>query len=239
MPVFATGIFVFTALIPPHDKSMGGIRLIVGLGNPGREYSQTRHNAGFRWVEALADSLGAGWAKESKFSGHVARARPPGGDVFLLKADTFYNLTGKAVQGLAQFYRIDVDAILVVHDELDLPPGGIKLKQGGGTAGNNGLKSIQSQLSDANFWRLRIGIGHPREFAAKFGADAPEVVDYVLRPPAKDEDFLIDEVFKRSIDVVPHLVVGDMERAMMQLHSKQPKQAGGDDKKVKTVKDSK
>lgn len=218
---------------------MSGIRLIVGLGNPGREYSQTRHNAGFRWVEALADTMGAGWTKESKFSGHIARARSAAGDVFLLKADTFYNLTGKAVQSLTQFYRIPVEEILAVHDELDLPPGGVKLKQGGGTAGNNGLKSIQSQLSDSNFWRLRIGIGHPREFAAKFGADAPEVVDYVLRPPAKEEVPLIDEVFKRSMEVVPHLVAGDMERAMMQLHSKQPKQAGGEDKNTKTLKESK
>jgi peptidyl-tRNA hydrolase, PTH1 family len=215
---------------------MSGIRLIVGLGNPGREYSQTRHNAGFRWVDALAESLGTSWAKESKFSGHVARAKVGGGDVFLLKADTFYNLTGKAVQALAQFYRIDVEQILAVHDELDLPPGGVKLKQGGGTAGNNGLKSMQAQLANANFWRLRIGIGHPREFAAKFGADAPEVVDYVLHAPAKDEVPLIDAVFEKTIALTPFLVAGEMERAMMQLHSKQAKQAGTEEKKVKETK---
>lgn len=217
------------ALIP-----MSGIRLIVGLGNPGREYSQTRHNAGFRWADALADSLGASWTKESKFSGHVARGKVGGGDVFLLKADTFYNLTGKAVQALAQFYRIPVEQILAVHDELDLPPGGVKLKQGGGTAGNNGLKSMQAQLANANFWRLRIGIGHPREFAAKFGADAPEVVDYVLHAPTKDEAVLIDEVFKKTIDLAPLLAAGEMERAMMQLHSKQPKQSGADTKAKET-----
>ncbi|MBL8517470.1 MAG: aminoacyl-tRNA hydrolase [Betaproteobacteria bacterium] len=215
---------------------MSGIRLIVGLGNPGREYSQTRHNAGFRWVEAFADSLGASWAKESKFSGHVARARVGGGDFFLLKADTFYNLTGKAVQALAQFYRIPVEQILAVHDELDLPPGGAKLKQGGGTAGNNGLKSMQAQLANANFWRLRIGIGHPREFAAKFGADAPEVVDYVLHAPTKDEAESIDEVFKKTIDLAPLLVSGEMERAMMQLHSKQAKQNGPAEPKAKEAK---
>lgn len=219
---------------------MSAIKLIVGLGNPGREYSQTRHNAGFRWVEALADSLSASWAKESKFSGHVARAKVGGSDLFMLKADTYYNLTGKAVQALAQFYRIEVEQILAVHDELDLPPGGVKLKQGGGTAGNNGLKSMQAQLSNANFWRLRIGIGHPREFAAKFGADTPEVVDYVLHAPSKDEAALIDEIFKKSLEVVPLLAAGEMERAMMQLHSKQPKQGRpkrpGSDTKVKESK---
>lgn len=214
---------------------MSGIRLIVGLGNPGREYSDTRHNAGFRWVDELALMKGAAWAKETKFSGQVARIRD-GGDVFLLKAQTFYNLTGKAVQALTQFYRIEVEQILAVHDELDLPPGGVKLKQGGGTAGNNGLKSMQAQLGNANFWRLRIGIGHPREFAAKFGADAPEVVDYVLHAPSREETPLIDDVFKKTLDLVPLLAAGEMERAMMQLHSKQPKQLGAEDKKAKESK---
>jgi PTH1 family peptidyl-tRNA hydrolase len=209
---------------------MDGIRLIVGLGNPGREYSDTRHNAGFRWVDALADQQRASWARESKFSGHVTRIRLAGGEAFLLKADTFYNLTGKAVQALAQFYRIPVEGILAVHDELDLPPGGIKMKQGGGTAGNNGLKSMQSQLANANFWRLRLGIGHPRDLAAKYGSNAPEVVDYVLHPPSREEAALIDEAFTRSLAVVPLVLEGDMERAMMQLHSKQPKQAGTDKK---------
>lgn len=219
---------------------MSGIRLIVGLGNPGREYSQTRHNAGFRWVEALAVSLGASWTKETKFSGQVARAKVGGGDLFLLKADTFYNLTGKAVQALAQFYRIPVEQILAVHDELDLPPGGVKLKQGGGTAGNNGLKSMQAQLANANFWRLRIGIGHPREFAAKFGKESPEVVDYVLHAPSREESALIDAVFDKTITLAPLLVAGDMERAMMQLHSKQAKQAQpGQPDAASTTKDVK
>jgi PTH1 family peptidyl-tRNA hydrolase len=200
---------------------MSGIRLIVGLGNPGREYEDTRHNAGFRWVEELARVERVDWAKEAKFSGLVARVRGPH-ELMLLKAQTYYNLTGKAVQSLAQFFRIDAAEILVVHDELDLPPGGVKMKQGGGTAGNNGLKSIQQQLARADFWRLRLGIGHPREFAAKFGADAPEVVDYVLHAPSRDEQPLLDESFKKSLAIVPLIAKGEMEKAMMQLHTKPP-----------------
>jgi PTH1 family peptidyl-tRNA hydrolase len=200
---------------------MSGIRLIVGLGNPGREYEDTRHNAGFRWVEELARAEGADWAKENKFSGFVARVRGPH-ELMLLKAQTYYNLTGKAVQALAQFFRIGTGEILVVHDELDLAVGQVKMKLGGGTAGNNGLKSIQQQMGGAEFWRLRLGIGHPREFAAKFGADAPEVVDYVLHAPARDEQPLLDEMFKKSLAIVPFLAKGEMEKAMMQLHTKPP-----------------
>jgi len=200
---------------------MSGIKLIVGLGNPGREYADTRHNAGFRWVEELARIENVDWAREAKFSGVVARVRGQH-DLFLLKSQTYYNLTGKAVQALAQFFRIEPAEILAVHDELDLPPGGVKMKQGGGTAGNNGLKSIQSQLGSQDFWRLRLGIGHPREFAAKFGADAPEVVDYVLHAPARDEQPALEEAFKKSLAIVPFLVKGEMEKAMMQLHTKPP-----------------
>lgn len=204
---------------------MSGIKLIVGLGNPGREYADTRHNAGFRWVEELARTENADWAKEAKFSGLVARirfAQHGANDLFLLKPQTYYNLSGKAVQALTQFFRIEPGEVLAVHDELDLPPGGVKMKQGGGTAGNNGLKSIQSQLGSQDFWRLRLGIGHPREFAAKFGADAPEVVDYVLHAPARDEQPALEEALKKSLAIVPFLVKGEMEKAMMQLHTKPP-----------------
>ena len=153
------------------------MRLIVGLGNPGAEYAETRHNAGFWLCERLARELGTSFARESRFHGAVAKARVAGADVWLLMPQTFMNRSGQAVRALTQFYRIEPTEMLVLHDELDLPPGQMRLKFGGGLGGHNGLKDITAHLGTQDYWRLRIGIGHP--------GDRNEVVDYVLKPPRK------------------------------------------------------
>jgi len=188
------------------------IRLVAGLGNPGRGYAATRHNAGFWFADALASKLGASLAHESKFSAEVARA----GDIRICKPMTFMNLSGRSVAGIARFFGIAPDAILVVHDELDLRPGEAKLKLGGGVAGHNGLRDIQAQLGSAEFWRLRIGIGHPRnsEFPDR------EVVDYVLKPPEAGDREAIDAAIGRALDAWRDIAAGDMERAMTTLHTK-------------------
>ena len=200
---------------------MRGIRLIAGLGNAGREYEDTRHNAGFWWVDELAREKGAIWSKEPKFSALVARFRDASGDFFLLKPQTFMNASGRAVLALAQFYRIEPAFILAVNDELDLPPGTVKLKLGGGSGGHNGLKDIETRLGTREFWRLRLGIGHPRDWAASFGADAnrPEVVDYVLHAPSREEKQGIQDAINKSLALVSLLLEGQMEKAMMQLHT--------------------
>ena len=194
------------------------IKLVVGLGNPGREYEQTRHNAGFWWLDALARELGTAFNKESKFHGEVAKA----GSVWLIKPGTFMNRSGQSVGALAKFYQITPGEILVAHDEMDLPPGGVKMKIGG-AAGSNGIKDIVSHLGTRDFWRLRLGIGHPRELAGKLGGsmDRPEVVDYVLhRPDAADERAILDAM-KRVLEVWPSIAQGDMETAMLKLHTKE------------------
>jgi len=191
------------------------IKLVAGLGNPGREYARTRHNAGFWFVDALAGKLGTSFAAEAKFSGEVARA----GDVRLVKPTTFMNLSGRAVAALARFFAIEPESILVVHDELDLKAGEAKMKFGGGHAGHNGLRDIQAQLGTSDWWRLRLGIGHPRD------SDVPQqqVVDYVLKPPRSDEGTAIDEAIERSLAAWPAIAAGDMERAMMSLHTRAPR----------------
>ncbi len=191
------------------------IKLVAGLGNPGREYARTRHNAGFWFVDALAGKLGASFAAEGKFAGEVAKA----GDVRLVKPSTFMNLSGRSVAALARFFAIDPQAILVVHDELDLKPGEAKMKLGGGHAGHNGLRDIQAQLGTSEFWRLRLGIAHPRD------SEIPqqEVVDYVLKPPRAEEAAAIDQAISRALDAWPAIAAGDMERAMMSLHTKTPR----------------
>ena len=190
---------------------MSEIRLIVGLGNPGREYDFTRHNAGFWWVDALAQQYSWSFRAENKFYGLVARGRLDGHELFLLKPQTFMNVSGRAVGALAQFYQIEPGQILVVHDELDLPPGGIKLKFGGGHGGHNGLKDIFSHLGTREFWRLRIGIGHPGERAA--------VVNYVLNAPRAEENGLIEHAVQRGLQVAPLVFAGKLEAAMLKLHS--------------------
>ena len=196
------------------------IKCVVGLGNPGREYEQTRHNAGFWFVDLLARSVGASFSKESKFHGEVAKA----GNVWLLKPTTFMNRSGQAVGALTKFYQISPEEILVAHDEMDLPPGGVKMKIGG-AAGSNGIKDIVSHLGTKDFWRLRIGIGHPRELAGKLGGsmERPEVVDYVLHRPDVADQRAIDDVLNRSLDCWPLVAKGDMENAMLRLHTKEAK----------------
>ncbi len=203
------------------------IRLIVGLGNPGREYEDTRHNAGFWFVDLLARATGASFAKESKFHGEVAKAGSGTNNVWLLKPNTFMNRSGQAVGALAKFYQITPEEILVAHDEMDLPAGGVKMKIGG-AAGSNGIKDIVSHLGTKEFWRLRIGIGHPREFAGKLGGsmDRPEVVDYVLHRPGAEDGRAIDDAMKRAIDCWPAIAKGDMEAAMLNLHTKSVKGEG-------------
>ncbi len=195
------------------------IKLVVGLGNPGREYERTRHNAGFWWVDALAAEMGASFKRESKFHGEVARA----GSVWLLKPLTFMNKSGLAVGSLAKFHQIAPEEILVAHDEMDLPAGGLKMKIGG-AAGSNGVKDIVAQRGTRDFWRLRIGIGHPRDMAARLGGDMSriEVVDYVLHRPDKTDERLIEDALRRATDVWPIMAKGDMEAAMLRLHTKPP-----------------
>ncbi|HEY1327695.1 MAG TPA: aminoacyl-tRNA hydrolase [Casimicrobiaceae bacterium] len=189
-------------------------RLVAGLGNPGREHRATRHNAGFWYADRLAARLGASFAHESRFQSDVARS----GDVRIAKPLTYMNLSGRAVAALARFFGYLPGEILVVHDELDLKPGDAKLKLGGGVAGHNGLRDIQAQLGSAEFWRLRIGIGHPRDSAIPQQA----VVDYVLKPPHAEELAAIDAAIARALDAWPDLARGDMERAMQDLHTRAP-----------------
>ena len=194
---------------------MNGIRLIVGLGNPGKEYEATRHNAGYWFVEALARQVGASFKKEAKFFGQLAKATIGGEPVWLLEPTTFMNLSGKAVAALANFYRVAPAEMLVVHDELDLMPGASKMKQGGGHAGHNGLKDIQARMGAADFWRLRLGIGHPRTLSLE-----QDVVDFVLHPPRRDDRSLIEAEIDRALAVIPDAVAGSMEIAMMKLHTR-------------------
>jgi PTH1 family peptidyl-tRNA hydrolase len=187
------------------------IRLIVGLGNPGREYEATRHNAGFWWVDELARLHHASFKTDNKFHGLVAKVNLHGHEVCLLKPQTFMNVSGRAVGALAQFFKIEADQVLVVHDELDLPPGSTKLKLGGGHGGHNGLKDIIAHLGTKDFWRLRIGIGHPGE--------RNEVSNFVLNAPRKEEQAMIDGALQRAQDVAPLIIEGKMEAAMLKLHS--------------------
>ena len=191
------------------------IRLLVGLGNPGPEYEATRHNAGFWWLDAAARKLGVTLAPQRSYFGLAAKASTPQGPVWLLQPMTYMNLSGKSVAALARFFKLPPQEILVAHDELDLLPGQVKIKFGGGHAGHNGLRDIHAQLGSADYWRLRLGIGHP-------GVKA-EVVDYVLRKPAPEQRELIEQTVARSVDALDLLLAGDMERAMMKVHAKPPR----------------
>ncbi len=207
----ASGLPLVSSRFWLDGSGMATIKLIVGLGNPGSEYAQTRHNAGFWWVDELARAGGGTLRHDSKFHGLCARVRLEGQEVWLLEPQTFMNRSGLSVVALAQFYKILPDEILVVHDELDIPAGQIKLKQGGGNGGHNGLKDIQNHLSTPNFWRLRVGIGHPGNKA--------EVANYVLKPPRKEEQDLIDDCLNRAYIVLPKMLAGEMNVAMQQLHT--------------------
>lgn len=190
---------------------MNAPRLIVGLGNPGAEYEDTRHNAGFWLLDRLSRDLKVSLSPESKFLGLAARA----GNVWLLQPTTFMNRSGHSVAALARFYKIEPEEVLVVHDELDLMPGAIRLKQGGGNGGHNGLKDIQAQLGSPNFWRLRLGIGHPRSLNLK-----QDVVDFVLHRPRAEEQVEIDKAIDRCLLAWPRIAAGDFAAAQQQLHGK-------------------
>ncbi len=184
-------------------------RLIVGLGNPGRDYEETRHNAGFWFCARLAQKWGASLAMESRFHGIVGRGAQ---SVWMLLPQTFMNRSGQAVGALARFHRIAPSEILVVHDELDIPPGQLRLKFGGGMGGHNGLKDITSHLGTQDYWRLRIGIGHP--------GDRHEVVNYVLKPPRREEQVEIDRSIERAIDLWPLIEKGDWNAAIQRANTK-------------------
>jgi PTH1 family peptidyl-tRNA hydrolase len=193
------------------------MKLVVGLGNPGKKYARTRHNAGFWWVERLAHAERVEFRSDGKFHGHVAKLSHPA-EIWLLMPGTFMNNSGRAVAALATFYKIEPREILVVNDELDLAPGIARLKFGGGASGHNGLKDVAECLGSRDFWRLRIGIGHPRDTATE-----QEVVDYVLHPPRAEEQPLIDDAVQRGLAVWPLIALDQHEAAMLQLHTKEKK----------------
>ena len=190
------------------------IKLFVGLGNPGPEYEATRHNAGFWWIDALARELGATLVPERSYWGLVARTNVQGESRWLLQPQTFMNLSGKSVASLARFFKIQPHEILVAHDELDFAPGQVKLKRGGSHGGHNGLRDIHAQLGSPDYWRLRIGIGHP-------GAKA-EVVHWVLKKPAPDQRVLIEDSITHALQAKDALLAGDMEKATLQIHTTKP-----------------
>ena len=190
---------------------MSEIKLIVGLGNPGAQYEATRHNAGFWWVDQVCAETGSKLNLEAKFFGHAGKLKSHE-DTWLLKPTTFMNASGRAVAALAKFYKITPESILVIHDELDLPPGVTKLKKGGGHGGHNGLKDIAAQLGTPDFWRLRIGIGHP--------GDKNQVANFVLHAATRDEQTLIEQNIDQSTTLLPLLLRGKFEEAMLKLHTK-------------------
>jgi PTH1 family peptidyl-tRNA hydrolase len=187
------------------------IKLIVGLGNPGERYERTRHNAGYWWVDAIAAGKRASWKKETKFSGWTARVEEGGSEFMFLKPATYMNESGRSVSAVMRFFKIEPAQLLVVHDELDLAPGVVKLKRGGGTGGHNGLADIGDALDTKDFWRLRIGIGHP--------GDKDLVADYVLDKARRAEQDAIDPPFERSLELLPRLASGRLQDAMAWLHT--------------------
>ena len=187
------------------------IRLIVGLGNPGAEYEATRHNAGFWLADHVADDLRANFTQDKGFHAWVAKGRFDGQPVVVAKPNTFMNRSGQAVGALARFFKIPSENILVVHDELDLEPGQVKLKKGGGHAGHNGLRDIHAQLGTPDYWRLRLGIGHP-------GVKS-EVVNWVLKKPSMDHRIAIEQAIDHSLRALPDLLAGDMVKATKDIHT--------------------
>jgi len=190
---------------------MPEIELIVGLGNPGTEYEPTRHNAGFWFVDELARSCQQNFRTESRFHSELARCLLDGRECRLQKPQTYMNRSGQAVRALTQFFKIPLERVLVVHDELDLPTGTIRLKKGGGHGGHNGLRDLISQLGSRDFLRLRVGIGHP--------GHKDQVIDYVLKRPGKDDRKRIDSAIDAALAVMPLVVGGQLGKAMQALHS--------------------
>lgn len=194
---------------------MGGdpaapIRIIAGLGNPGAQYHDTRHNAGFWFADDLERRFEGRFHPEQKFHGDLARVAVNGNPVFLFKPTTFMNRSGQALRAIADFYKVSTAGVLVVHDEIDLPPGTVRLKRGGGHGGHNGLRDIVAHLG-RDFWRLRIGVGHP--------GHRDQVIQFVLARPDRDAEGLIRAAMDEALSVIPLVVGGDMERAMHRLHS--------------------
>jgi PTH1 family peptidyl-tRNA hydrolase len=194
------------------------IRLFVGLGNPGPEYEQTRHNAGFWWLDALARELKVNLTADKSYHGLVARTSIQGQSVWLLAPQTFMNLSGKSVASLANFFKIAPQEILVAHDDLDIAPGEAKLKLGGSHAGHNGLRDIHAQLGTDQYWRLRLGIGHPGNKA--------EVLHWVLKKPVLDHRIAIDQAIDRALKALPQFLSGDMEQATRMVHTSKPPRPG-------------
>ena len=190
------------------------IKLFVGLGNPGNEYEATRHNAGFWWVDALARELKVSLVAERGYHGLVARTTLHGQTLWLLEPQTFMNLSGKSVAALARFYKIQPEEILVAHDELDVVPGQAKLKFGGSHAGHNGLRDIHGQLGTGEYWRLRLGIGHP-------GVKA-QVINWVLQKPAPEQRTAMEESIARTLKAVPAMLAGEMDKATLIVHTSKP-----------------
>jgi peptidyl-tRNA hydrolase, PTH1 family len=191
------------------------IRLIVGLGNPGAEHAATRHNAGFWFVDEVADRMKVQLSPERSYFGMAARANVAGRPLWLLEPTTFMNLSGKSVAALARFFKIQPAEILVAHDELDLMPGQVKLKLGGSHAGHNGLKDIHAQLGSGDYWRLRIGIGHP-------GVKS-EVINYVLKRPSAEHRIEIEKSIEQALSGLDLVLDGDMERATMKINARPPR----------------
>jgi PTH1 family peptidyl-tRNA hydrolase len=195
--------------------------LLVGLGNPGEKYERTRHNAGFWLLDVLANSLGATFRAERRYNAEIASATIGGQALHLLKPMTFMNRSGQAVAPWARYHQVAPDRMLVVHDEIDLPPGVARLKRGGGAGGHNGLRDIIAAFgNEQNFYRLRIGVGRP-------GPSADGVVDYVLKSPPSAERALITTAIDAALAVMPQIVAGEIERAMQHLHTKEPAPSGG------------
>jgi PTH1 family peptidyl-tRNA hydrolase len=190
------------------------IRLFVGLGNPGPEYEQTRHNAGFWWLDAVARGLKINLMPDKSYYGLVARTSVHGQSVWLLAPQTFMNLSGKSVASLANFFKISPQQILVAHDDLDIVPGEAKLKLGGSHAGHNGLRDIHAQLGSDQYWRLRLGIGHPGNKA--------DVLHWVLKQPSLDHRIAIDQAIDRALKALPYFLSGDMEQATRLVHTSKP-----------------
>lgn len=190
------------------------IKLFVGLGNPGPDYEATRHNAGFWWIDALARELKVNLVPERSYYGLAGRTSVNGQSVWLLQPQTFMNLSGKSVASLARFFKIQPEEILVVHDELDLLPGQVKLKRGGSHAGHNGLRDIHAQLGSPDYWRLRIGIGHPGEKS--------EVANWVLKKPAPDQRTLIEDSIAHSLKAHTAMLAGEMDKATLLVHTTKP-----------------
>ncbi len=187
------------------------VQLVVGLGNPGPRYAQTRHNVGFWFADRLASEHGAQFQRAGRFHGELAQIQSET-RFWLLKPDTYMNRSGQSLAAMARYYRYGPEQILVAHDDLDLPPGTVRLKRGGGHGGHNGLRDIMAQYGARDFLRLRIGIGHP--------GSSDQVTDYVLSRASRQDETLIDEAIDEAVKIFPHILEGNLEKAMHVLHSR-------------------